>query len=458
MVRDPVSKSYSVELQLLDIYLGMPYAKAEYLLTQKFGKPTRTQNTPYIAVTFKLDAKTNNVIKVLAKSDNPSAVGSVVIIGTEPIAGLSFFSNINLGEPEAHIRLKFPKAEMEEKNNYRRYTVPFTNYLFDVKNGKVMTIGIWDQFTFTVKANGDSIDLSTNLVIIANQKGLLSEEGVLSKPEDIAKIKALIADPLRPYCKERYPLRLAYSGVAYVDINFFRNEKKTPIPATFLVDTGWIFTSITPELSQKANCEKAESQELELQFSGGIIQLGSIRDTTGMFKIITPKEFQATGKIDGVLGNTSFFEKPVFINFKHGYLCTPISSTSEVAQKLKFAKVSSEQPARGLLTDFYANNQRLKYGRVDSGADITTLSKNDIARLKLKDLNKTGKYLSVSGLHQLPLYGPVEIGWPALGITQNLQQVVVGPWDGMWTLIGMDFLRHYVLSTEFKSGDIYIGE
>ena len=88
-----VSEDPSVELQLLDVHLGTPYAKTKAELTKKYGLPIESESTPRIADTFKLDSKSGNALKIYAEPGNPAVVKAIFVGGKEPIPGLNFFSN-----------------------------------------------------------------------------------------------------------------------------------------------------------------------------------------------------------------------------------------------------------------------------------------------------------------------------------------------------------------------------
>lgn len=443
----------SVELQLMGVRIGAPYYETKKQLTKKYGKPISRDS--YDA--FYLDKKTDNALLIATGIVEPHVVETIMVIGTHPVKGLDFFANMQLGDPEEKIPLLFPKAVARpQKVGNCQYHIPKANYFISTKNGVVNFLSLSNLYVTTIRASAQSIGLSEMLLQMASEQGLLAE------PVNIDKLNTFLEDPLRPYCESRYPLRQAPNGRSFVDINIFQNEKSKPVPGTFLVDTGWSFTAISPEICRKISCKplmaatsKPDSAFIERYVTGGMVEIGPQRVNTEAFSTIPPKMREYHKNLDGILGVIPLFISPLFINFKLGYLCFPALPVSQVAQSLHYKKIEAGYTMLAARTDFYVNDQMLKHGILDSGADITTLPKQNISHLKLKDLGVKWPIIGLYGVSPCSSYGPVELGWPSLGITQKLKKITEDP-SIEFSLIGIDFLKHYILGPELNA--VYLGE
>lgn len=452
------SKYSSVELQLLGIRLGAPYLKTKEQLTQKYGMP-KSGSIPSDFDVFSLDKETDSVLLIFPGKKDSSLVGAIQVNGTHPVKGLDFFADINLGDPEGIIPFLFPKAvaEPELKDGYRHYSIPQTNYAIEAKNGMVAIFRIWDEYTIPIKVGKKSIALTENLFFTAAAQGLLQE------PIDIDKLSVFVDDPLRQYCQNRYPLRQARDGKTSIDINLFQqNKKDSLLPATFILDTGCSITTISPKMCQKIQCKHIETVKSKLDsssyeiVSGGTVGIGYTHVTTNVFGIVPPAIFKYHTKLDGILGANTLSTPPLFINFKQGYLCFPTVSLSQVSQILDFKKLEADYSNLTARAHFYVNNQAFSLGTLDSGADVTTLLEQDIARLNLTEVGEKTWHFNIYGSIQQSKYGPVEVGWPSVGITQKLAMITKTTVFES-PMIGIDFLRYYVLGLDHQSKVFYLG-
>lgn len=454
----------SVELQLLDVHLGTPYAKTKKRLTELYGVP-EFRTIPHVFDVFWVDKKAETSLMIAPHEEDASRIGTIQIDGTQPIGGLNFFADLNLGDSEKSILLKFPRAIMDAKMKpgYHHYDIPDSNYSIETEDGKVVSIRIWEDYVTLIREGDNSIALTENLALSATQKGLLK------KPIDFDKLTEFVADPLRSYCNSRYPLRLDPQGTAYIDINLIKDENLTFIPSTFFLDTGWSKTTISTDLCQKIHCKllpitslKQKPLPQETVVSGSAISMGTTLVTMNSLDMNSQaREILNIKRIDGVLGGDVLFSHPLFINFKHGYICFPSLSIPDIAHAIQLKKFALRHNHLVIWSDLYANGQMIKNVLLDSGAEITSLLRENIVRLKLNKLDTVVSTIRTSGtIDQNPTYGPVEIGWPTYGITQKLDIITQEPdtETNKMSFIGIDFLRHYIMSLDIKSDVFYLGE
>lgn len=450
-------ESVTVELQLMGVRLGTSYSQTKETLTKKYGAP-KSWTTPKVFDMFLLDKKTESILVIFPHAEDPALIGAIEVSGTQPVPELNFLAEINLGDHELSIPYFFPQAVANPvlTDGYRHYDIPYSNYSIEAKNNKVVSFRIDSLETTTFKDQGKGISLSHNLMYLASRKKLLN-------PLDIDKLAAFAEDPLRPYCKKRYPLRLSMKGGVYVDLFIFKENFMNHTPATFLLDTGCSATTISKELCQKMQCKKLNKDPPlatpdEIIVSGGNVSLGYNYTILDYFQMSQSKILNILKnlKVDGVLGRDVLLSRPLWINLKQGYLCFPEIPIAQIATHLKFKKIQIHYVGSSPRTNVYVNRKPFKNYILDTGADFTSISKQEISLLNLISSNTKTLSNNQYGPAVHPLYDSVEVGWPDLNITQTL--TVSEAFNDEYRVLGMNFLRHYILGLDLKANHFYLGE
>lgn len=140
----------------------------------------------------------------------------------------------------------------------------------------------------------------------------------------------------------------------------------------------------------------------------------------------------------------------------NGYLCFPPSSIPSIAEKLNFKKASAWHASAVTWSDIYVNRRVLKNYLLDSGSDSTVLLKKEISLLNLKKLDTEILSITSRGTEPRALYDFAEVGWPHLHTTQRL--IITETPNDRSRVLGMDFLRHYIISLDLGANYFYIGE
>ncbi len=144
-------------------------------------------------------------------------------------------------------------------------------------------------------------------------------------------------------------------------------------------------------------------------------------------------------------------DKEFILNLKHGYLCFPKMPLPQLAAKLGMRQTKAMYDAGRIWLDFTANGQVIKDYFLDTGATHTSLTPEDLAKLKLPVTGST-EGETVLGKYKAKTYGPVTI---ELGsVKKTLSSVNEAP-SKEYRKIGNDYLGGRWIGISAKTQSIF---
>lgn len=456
------SPAFALERELFGVSLGENYERARSMLTVKYGEPLRSSAAPARFDAFAVGREGHGTLIISSTEDLAGFVTAVQLSAKEPIDGFRFLAGIEFGQTADSLELSLPFATTRpSEDGYTLHDYEDRNFSIESREGRVASIRITLEGSITVHGP-DSL-----WVFSEAEAGLLVSTHKVSGdgPTTEEQLRALATDPLLQHCDFRYPIDVI-NGSPLVPVHV-----GAPVAgdlragsAYFLLDTGWSTMGIS-----RQRCERTRGCQLvtEPENSAGSAFSGPVAIGFGgkqVFVVNALNHFDgavreiletATGRdVEGVIGGSILLARPMFLNFKHGYICFPRESVSAVAKKLGLHSVAAEYDAGRVWVDFEVNGTTLKDYFIDSGATGTSILPEHAQKLGAK-ASGTGDHVTAKGLHEAKVYdGPFSVRFG--GATVVVETLDEAP-NPEWRKLGTDLIGGLILGLDASGELLFVG-
>ena len=436
--------AWAIEKVLYGIRLGSDYGQTRQMLIGRHGQPLLSKRDGAHYDSFRIGKTERNSITIGGNEKHKGYVESVALSGSDPIAGLHFIGGINLGMEEESIPelLAKPTQIQDSPEGHRHYEFGYTNFSIETRYGKIASVEI-DLSNSDVREN---LDQTALLFLSSSEQSALARGKTISDP---------MKDELIPYCRLRYPIRNV-NNLYMIDANIYNERIERKGSFTFLLDTGWSDEAISSSLYHQIAQQQtllAKEENPPKEAIGGYLGIGPEMFSIDMFHVDDSPILRNLG-VDGVIGSSIFFAGSMILNLQREYICFPIMPLDKIAEKLDFEKVRAEYDSGRIWIDFHADNTVLRDYFLDTGANITSLLADDIARLDLS-YRSMNSHLTINGKQLSLTFGPLVISWP--GISHELDYIYQAD-DPAYRKIGTDVLGSLIIGIDASSHWVYLSD
>ena len=380
--------AWAIERVLYGIRLGSGYSQTRQMLIDKHGPPLLSKRDGARYDSFLIGETERNSVTIGGNREHKGYVESVELSGSHPITDLHFIGGINLGIEEELIPqlLAKPTYIRDSPEGHRHYGFGYTNFSIQAKHGKIAALGI-DLSNSYVRENNDQ----TALVLLSSSERLALDRG--------KTVSDLMNDELIPYCRLRYPIRNV-NNLYLMDASIYNKRTERKGSFTFLLDTGWsdgaISSSLYHQIAHQPTLVANEGNSPP-GANGGYLGIGVEMFSIDMFHIDNSPILQDLG-VDGVIGSSIFFARSMILNLQREYICFPIMPVDKIAEELDLKRIRAEYDAGRIWIDFRVDDTVLRDYFLDTGANITSLLADDIARLDLR-YRSMNSHFTINGVN-----------------------------------------------------------